>query len=286
MEMLEIQKVTYKDILKIVPSFISLDISKTSTGWVKYLNGEVTQGTYSIKATEDDGVSQRREFREFLKSIFKDDEFEYIFIEDVIGSINFKTARTLYQLNPLADDMVADGIIKAKHIIREDNKVWKKNLRLCSGYESNIRANSDDKQITRDSLLLLGFGDGTTNEIAEDIYDAMGMAIGVIYRKHVLNDKTSGKKLRKDISKVYKVKQEFDLYDALDVANEVGGEIVQVDFMNIKKDLKYNFKRFIEEQDDDTKIYIIKILTCKIGAIALDKGLDLDSEVSYLIVYR
>lgn len=286
MEILSIETLSYKNIITLVPSFISLDISKTSTGWIKYINGVQTQGTFTIQAPMEDGVGQRREFREFLKDLFQDDEFEYLFIEDTIGSINYKTARTLYQLNPIADDMIADGIIKANNIIREDNKVWKKNLKKCANYKGSIRAESDDKYITRMALLNLGFGDGTTNTIAEDIYDAMGLSIGIIYRIKVLNEQKSVKKLKKDIGKVYKIHQFYDLYEALDDANEVGGEIHQVDFTNIKRDLKFNFKRLIEELDDDTKTFIISIPTSKIGAVALNKGLNLDIPMSYLVVYR
>ena len=86
--------------------------------------------------------------------------------------------------------------------------------------------------------------------------------------------------------KGYKIKQFFDEYGALDFANELGGEIHEVDFLRIKKDLKFNFKHMITDLDDDSKTFLIKILTCKMGVVALEKGLDLDSEVSYLVVYR
>lgn len=286
LEMKTIEKVTYKTIIKLVPSFVSLDISLTGTGWSRWHNGVLTQGCFKIEAPEEDSVGRRREFRENILSIFDGAEFEYLFIEDVIGSVNFKTAVTLYQLNPLADDMVADGIIHAKTIIREDNNKWKKYLKLCSGYQSPIRADSDDKRIIRDALHLLDFGDRTTNTIVQDIYDSLGLAVGVIYRLIVMKEEAVKKKLKKDIAKVYKINQFYDYYEALDNANAVGGEIKEVDFLNIKRDLKYNFKRMIEETDDDTKTYLISVLTCKIGAVAIEKGLDLDMEVSYLVVYR
>lgn len=286
MEMLNIESVSYLDIFKLVPSFISLDISKNATGWVKWLNEEVTTGVFSITAPEEDEVGRRRQFREFLKELFGDDEFEYLFIEDVIGSVNFKTAKILYQLNTIPDDMVVDGVIKAKTIIREDNKVWKKNLKSCSGYVSKVRSDSDDKKIVRESLYLLGFGDGTNNVIKQDIYDAIGLAVGVIFKKFILKEDKSKRKLRKDISRGYKIHQFSDYYQALDDANEVGGEIYESDFTNAKKDLKYNFKKLIEELEDDGKTFLIKIPTCKIGAVALDKGLDLNMETSYLVVYR
>ena len=43
-------KVTYKDFIKMEPTFLSLDISVRSTGWVLCINGEVQYGTYSIES--------------------------------------------------------------------------------------------------------------------------------------------------------------------------------------------------------------------------------------------
>jgi hypothetical protein len=286
MEMLSIEGVSYLDIIKLSPDFVSLDISVHSTGYARWYKGELTTGTYSIQAPPEDEVGRRREFRTFLKDLLKDDEFEYLFIEDVIGSINFKTAKALYQLNPIADDMIDSGVLNVKTVIREGNKVWKSYLRKCSGYVSPIRSKKDDKEIIRDCLLLMGFGDGTNKTIKEDIYDAIGLACGIIYKRYILKDTKSGPKLKKDLSKGYKILQFPDLYQALDEANDIGGEIHQVNFMNIKKDLKYNFKNMIETLDDDKKTFVISILTCKMGAIALDKNLDLSREDSYLVVFR
>jgi hypothetical protein len=56
--------------------------------------------------------------------------------------------------------------------------------------------------------------------------------------------------------------------------------------MNIKRDLKFNFKKAVEEIQSDTKLFIVSILTCKIGAVALEKKLDLANEVSHLLIYR
>lgn len=286
MEFQTISGFTYLDVFKLVPSFVSLDISLNSTGWGKWKDGEYTTGTFSVLADQDDGVGRRREFRQFLLELFGEDEYEYLFVEDIIGSVNFKTAKILYQLNPIADDMADEGLIKVKKIIREDNKAWKSQLNKCSGYKSPIRSSSNDKQIIMESIYLLGFGDKTTDVIAEDIYDCTGLAVGCIYKKFISNDKKSTKKLKKDVSKVYKIRQFADYYEALDDANELGGVIHELDLTKAKKDLKYNFKRMIEETDDDRKTYLITIQTNKIGSLALDKGLDLDIEMSYLVVFR
>lgn len=284
-----IEAITYLDILKYVNSFISLDISKSSTGWIRYIDGEYTQGTYTVETDYDiDAVGARKEFRKFLKDLFDGYHFEYVFIEKPTGGANFKTNTVLYQLNPLVDDMIDDGILFADNIIREDNNEWKKNLRKVSGYESEIKGEADIKQQIRDCLYLLGYGDKTTKVIKEDTYDAMGIAVGVIYRIKVLQTIKKPKKLKNDITKVWKVEQfsnELDQYDYAQTKNR-DEDIVVLDFFNIKRDLKYNFKKYIEETQDDTKIYMINILTCKIGELAIRKKFDLDLEESFLVVWR
>jgi hypothetical protein len=277
--------VTYIDVLKLCPDFVSLDISVSSTGWCKWSNGNFTYGKYSLLTPTEDDVGRRREFRDFLKDLFKDEEFEYLFVEDVIGGVNHKTNKILYQLNPLADDLIDDGVLKVKKVLREDNNKWKMHLRKCSGFVSSVRGSKDVKGDIQSCLHMLGFGSAST-PLVEDIYDAVGLAMGLIFKLYVLKDTKTGPKLKKNISKVYKLKQFTEEYSALDYANDVGGSIESVNFCNIKKDLKWNFKRLIENLDDDKRTFVISIFTCKIGALALDKGFDLDSEMSYIVAYR
>jgi len=281
-----VSAVSYLDLLKLVPSFVSLDISVNSTGWVRWRDGNLEYGVYRVQASKDDEVARRREFREFLRSLFQDYHYDYLFIEDVIGGVNFKTNKILYQLNPIADDLADAGEIHVKEIIREDNKVWKSLLKKCANYKSPILSQKDDKQVVRDSLFLLGFGDKTTTTIPEDVYDALGMAVGVLFKRFVLKNEKAGRRLRTDITRGYAIHQFDEYYAALDCANEVGGFIHNVDFTHIRRDLKANFKKLIEELGDDTKTFVITIPTSKIGVLALDKDLDLDYETSYLVVYR
>lgn len=285
MTSMDIRRTTYLDIFKLSPNFISLDISVNETGWGKWLDGEYTYGFYKLKTPESDDVGRRREFREFLKELFGDDQFEYCFIEDVIGGVNFKTNKILYQLNPIADDLIADGILHAKQVVREGNTEWKSYLRKCSGYKSKIVGSSEVKADIQAALHMMDFGSPDA-AIAEGSYDATGMAIAIIYKRYVLAKQLKAPKLKTDITKGYKVKQFADEFEALDYANELPREIVEVDFLEINRDLKSNFKRFVTDLGADDKIFVIKILTSKIGLLALKKKLDLDLEVSYLVVYK
>lgn len=282
--------VTYNSFLKLVPNFISLDISKNSTGWVRSIDGIIDEGSFEIKADKYDLVKVRRDFRNFVIGLCGDRVVDYVFIEDNIGSINFDTARVLFQLNCITDDLNDMGLIKVNNIIREDNRVWKKNLKKAANYKATIKSSKDDKQVVRDALLLMGYGDGTTDHIKEDIYDAMGLAVGVIYSRFVVRETSSTRKLKTNINVGYKVKQfegEYDAYDfANDLARKTGQTMVNLDYMNIKRDLAFNFKKEITSFEDENKIYVIKVLTCKIGVLAVKLKLDLNISESYLVVSK
>lgn len=272
-------------IFSYVDSFISLDISKTSTGWVRYRNGIKEEGCYTIKSDVEDLLAQRKEFREFIIDLFQNQTYEYVFIEDTIGSVNYKTSRILQQLNPITDDLMELGMLPQSPIIREGNGTWKKNLCFIANYKPEIKG-EDDKTTIRNALQCLGYGDGSIAFVREDIFDAHGLAVGCITRLKLRAEPVKKKKLKTNISQVYKIEQFSDEYEALDRANALDRHIEQVNLLNASRDLNYNFKKHIIETDDDTKVYFITIPTNKIGRIALDKGFNLDYDISYLVVYR
>lgn len=276
---------TVDTIFAFTESFISLDISKTSTGWVRYKNGKHEYGHFTITADSNDLTAQRREFRNFIIDLFQNQEYEFVFIEDTIGSVNHKTARILNQLNAIPDDLMDMGLIPKSPIIREDNKVWKSNLRFIANYKPLIKG-EDDKTMIRNALKKLGFGDGTESFVVEDIYDAHGLAVGGITRLKLKSEPVKKQKLRTDISKVYKIEQFADEYEALDRANELNRHIENIDFSNISRDLKFHFKKYVTELGDDTRVFVIAVPTSKIGSLLISKNLSLDYEVSYLVVYR
>ena len=80
--MIEFKKLDYTDFLKYEPTFLSLDISVRSTGWVKSVNGEVTWGTKTLEA--EDELGRRKEFREFLISMLGDIHFPVVFVANPV----------------------------------------------------------------------------------------------------------------------------------------------------------------------------------------------------------
>lgn len=279
------EKLLYTHIIAFVPSFLSLDISVKGTGWTLYVDGEMTQGRYTLESLPDDDLGRRREFKNFLKSLVGDRELDTVFVEDVIGGINFKTDKILYQLNPIVDDLVDDGVLNIRNVVREGNKEWKAALKKCSGYVSDIKGNKDEKQIVRDSLYNLGYGDRTTNTIAEDIYDSLGLAIGAIFRKFYMQKEKRASKLKTDVTKGFKVLQYSDEYDAIEKATSLNREVHKIRVDGVR-DVPYMFKQLVKKLDRHTDVFLIETPSVKLGLLGLSKKLDLTQEKTFLVVYE
>lgn len=288
-----VSKDGYKTILSKYKSFVSIDPSKTSTGYVVYQDNKIVkQGCYKTQTDFlEDAVGMRREYREFLKDIFGDYEYDVVFIENTIGGINFETNTILTQLNPIVDDMIDMGIIHAKRVVREGNTVWKKYLKKISNYKSHIVAHSDDKLEIREALKILGYGDGTTNTIVQDTYDAMGIAIGCIVREDmegVVGIKK--KRLSPNINSGYKVKLFYAEKDALEYANKRAvkneKDIIYVDFTHNNKKIETNFKELINENEYTDKNYLLYVKSIKTGLIGVENDIDTDEENVFVYAYK
>ena len=149
-----IKSVSYQDILQLEPDFISLDISINSTGWVRSRDGVIDFGTYSLKSLDE--LDRRVEFRGFLQDLIGGYSYKRVYVEDVIAGTNFKTTKSLIQLNTIVDDMKVFDLIKVDKIIREDNNSWKKYLRQVSNYESDIKKENPKDMIVQ-CLNQIGF---------------------------------------------------------------------------------------------------------------------------------
>ena len=283
--MLEIRKLVYTDYLEKEPTFFSLDISVNSTGWVKSLNGEVSWGTYSLQSKDE--LGRRKEFREFLISMMSDAFYPIVFVEDVIAGTNFKTTKGLIQLNTIVDDLKEYGLLNIGEIKRIDNKKWKMYLRQACNYDGDIKK-QEDKELIRNCLKEVGFNP----KEKQDVYDAMGIAISVIYRDSIIKEKpkTEGV-LKKDLKKGYSISQFTEKDKKFDkklenLKKKYNREIEDLDWSNETRDVLYLFKSKINKEGIDNKIYVIYINNMKLSTLALTKGLQTDTEYSYLIVTK
>jgi hypothetical protein len=283
--MIEFKKLDYTDFLKYEPTFLSLDISVRSTGWVKSVNGEVTWGTKTSEA--EDELGRRKEFREFLISMLGETHFPVVFVEDVIAGTNFKTTKGLIQLNTIVDDLKEYGLVSVGEIKRIDNKVWKKYLKMASNYDGDIKK-EDEKQLITNCMKEIGFN----FRIKQDIYDAMGIAVAVIYRDKIVNEKPKVETvLKKDLKTGYTIKQ-FDEKDkkyekSLQTLKEkYDREVEELDWSKESRDVLYLFKQKINKDKVDNKIYIIYVDNMKLGILALTKKLSVDNPFSSLIITK
>lgn len=293
---LDLQSVTYKDIIATVPSFISIDPSKTGTGYVKVKQGVVVEeGCYKIETDfVEDSVGMRREYRDFLIKLFGDEEYEEVFIENTIGSGNYTTFTILTQINPIVDDLKDMGIIKFKKLTRVGNTQWKKYLYQMAMYKPPYVGFNDVKKMIRDSLKMLGYGDGTTGTIKQDTYDAMGIAVGVLYaRTQNAEVSVRTKKIYPDLTKGYKTYIYEGYEDALSKAVEIslktGLDILELDFYPTNVSLENNFKKYTKENNISKKVYLLSSKAIKTGSIGLDHNINVktDSERQvFIVAYR
>lgn len=282
---MEINKITYLDYLKLEPTFLSLDISVRSTGWVLCLNGEVKYGTYSIESQDE--LGRRREFREFLIDLIGKNYIPVVIVEDVIAGTNFKTTKGLIQLNSIIDDLNEYNLVSVGEIKRIDNKKWKKYLKSASNYDGDIKK-EEDKILIKNCMIELGFSES----VKQDIYDAMGMAVAVIYRDKFLNEVSkTDTVLKKDLKRGYTIKQ-FDVLDKKSdkylekLKEKYNRDIENIDWSMESRDILYLFKQKINRDDYDNNIYIIKVNSMKLGVLALTKKLNTDIPISYLIITK
>lgn len=282
--MTKLSKLTYQDILRLEPTFISLDISVHSTGWLKSIDGVLDWGTYSLQSKDE--LGRRREFKQFLIDLFGNQEYSIVYVEDVIAGTNFKTTKGLIQLNTIVDDLVDVGILNVKEIKREDNKKWKKYLKMASNYESRI-LKEKDKELIKNSLHEIGFNE----DVAQDIYDALGLAVSMIFRYKVLGETRKDlTPLKMDLKRGYQIKQ-YNSREKLVVAGKKESikrnrEIEEIDWSEEKRDILYLFKQKIKADQNDDKIYLITEKSNKLGIIALEKKLNTDEEITYLMITK
>lgn len=282
---MEINKITYLDYLKLEPTFLSLDISVRSTGWVLCLNGKVKYGTYSIESQDE--LGRRREFREFLIDLIGKNHIPVVIVEDVIAGTNFKTTKGLIQLNSIIDDLNEYNLVSVGEIKRIDNKKWKKYLKSASNYDGDIKK-EEDKILIKNCMIELGFSES----VKQDIYDAMGMAVAVIYRDKFLNEVSkTDTVLKKDLKRGYTIKQ-FEVLDKKSdkylekLKEKYNRDIENIDWSMETRDILYLFKQKINRDDYDNNIYIIKVNSMKLGVLALTKKLNTDIPISYLIITK
>lgn len=282
---MKIDSLNYIDFLKLEPTFISLDISVRSTGWVKSLNGNIEYGTYTIKSVDE--TDRRKEFREFLINLIGKEKIPVVFVEDVIAGTNFLTTKGLIQLNTIVDDLKEYGILDIDKIKRIDNKKWKKYLKSACNYEGDIKK-EEDKQLIKNCLNQIGFNEN----VKQDIYDAIGIAVSVIYRDNILKEEPKiNTVLKKDLKSGYSIKQfmeknkKFDKY-LENLKNKYNREVEVIDWSFEVRDILYLFKQKISNEKVDNKIYIITVNNMKLGILALTKKLNVETPYSYLIITK
>lgn len=254
--------------------FLTFDISVLSTGWCKWDGEVLTYGTFGLSEKTD--LGRRMEFRQRVIELIDGEQFDFIGVEDVIMGCNFDTTRALIQLNPIVDDLVYLGVVPNSEVQRIGNTEWKKYLREVSGY-SGIVAGFGKEDIVK-ALNSLGF---QTDE-AQDVYDAVGVSLGVIMRKRGCKIQQKHSKLKTDLTKSY-IFMEYSEDRVLSLKAD-GFDVCEVEFGGYR-DMPHQFRDVVEAVGDD-KIFILDAPRDKYGTLALTNKLVFNGVNNKMIAYK
>lgn len=202
------------DIDMIIPKtgrYLSLDVSKTSTGFTIVEDHKMAWANIELKTSMEAVHGEallRREFRRELKRYIGGMAFDAIVVEDVFSGSQVQGVRSLYALNTVIDDMILDGDISCPDdsFVRVQNGMWKKWLRTLDP-EGMIRAHNDKQQIAK---LLELVGIVAEGKGYQDRLDSMGMLAGYFLVKRGFAGTGAGKEVKKTSSiKIGDVKAEY-----------------------------------------------------------------------------
>lgn len=268
----------YIEILKLVKSALSLDISKTSTGVTIWENSKLSHYIISLDGVDDE-YETRKLFKEYLAELTEGKSFELVCVEDVFGGVNYTTTRELLALNTVPDELISDGVFSCERLFREENTSWKSSLReygkLGGSPKHKIEIQWMLKNLDIDIHSFDRFNTPDKNDRFQDILDSIAMLLGVISREKL----KKGVKLKKLGLKNMNVDWCYSLEE---YENEIwsGGDY---SILEIKR---YTVKE-LEDEITRTKgltTIISEIPTNMLGRLLVDYEIDLDLDYVCLIV--
>ena len=246
--------------------YLSLDISKSSTGITFVNNGEFITGNINLEDEKGDHkeVLLRRALKRDLSELVQGVDFDLIIIEDVFVGSNPETARLLFALNTAIDELILDEVCSTKKFLRVSNQRWKSWLYTLD--TNNISRGYDDKEKVRICLELIGFTD--SGEGYQDRLDSMGMLVSYFLKGKEQDDKGILKrnKIRfSDIEASYDIDSSY-LFYGLDYVDR--DKVEFIDFNKITK------KRMLELLTSNPEAVYVTGKPVLLGNLAIELGLD------------
>ena len=267
-----IDTITYDNITPKNGVYLSLDVSKNSTGVTLIENGERVVGNIVLEEQVGDHkeVLYRRALKRDLLQLVEGKDFDLIIIEDAYVGENPDTVRLLFALNTAIDEMILDGICTCKKFLRVSNKLWKSWLSVVDSTHAYKGLN--DKEKIRNYLEILGITDD--REGYQDRLDSMGMLAGY-FLKGSKEEKPVVKKKKvniNDIEASYDVDTGYLFYDKDDIDTD---KIVFIDNKRVSK------SKVIELLTNNPETIFITAEKVKLGNLGEDLGLDILEDGGY-----
>lgn len=280
-----------------VGSVFSLDVSKSSTGYFKAVDGSIELGSIQldIKGWEDSLANGRllTGLRDRILKVMGDTRhYDLICIEEAILGVNAKTSSLAYALNYVIDMLLSDGVVTCDRFIRDTNSSWKSSLRNLTGTSTmrvsdsslgkskSKRTSELQKREVISCLQAMNFAEAFSvdgysswtkylSSGVQDTLDATGLALGVLYKYYTLNELKVLHSERK--VKVYKSLADAERYSKYDLV-----EVPRVPANKVNK--------WVSEVGSDTGASASYLMvTDNLGAYGIKHGILIDG-LAYLVV--
>ncbi len=272
------QQLTLDNIIKGMPSIITLDVAPQHTGIV-YWDG-IQLKEYYFKLTEPDKENThwlyylRREFKQKLSEIVKGKVFDFCLIEDVYGGENYDTVIQLVTLNTVIDELMFDNICTIKTFYRLKPTSWMSKARQIYKQDNKLKSKFETQGLLEylqcDYYLEnKGLSAAQKKECCfEDICDAYGMLIAVVAMNKLADSKTTKEKKINftDIKMLY-VEHLEDCQQSRDkrFKNEAKQKV------ELRKNIKDSILDIVRE-DKENKVFYADLPVSSLGAFGMKYG--------------
>lgn len=231
-----IDKPTFKELLKNLKSAIAFDIAPHHTGIMIWDGVELKD--YGSHLTTPDTSNPhweyilRRDFKAEVREIVREKAFEACIVENVHGEENFVTVRQLLALNTVPDELLFEGTFHADEFYRWSASEWMAKTRKIYKQENKLKSKVETQGLLSylDCEYYLKYKDYPEKErdarelnlptkadiCFEDKCDACGMLMALVSNKIYKDNTPKSSSIKKSSIKYIYLEDIEDTYDCKD----------------------------------------------------------------------
>ena len=270
------QILDFQNLVKGMPSVITLDIAPLHTGVVVWDGNELHTYYFHMQMADKENPQwlylKRKEFKSYLYSIVKDHHYDYCLVEDVHAEQNYDTLIQLLNINNVIDELADEGFCSIGTFYRmqvsswqaKTRKIYKQSGKLTSKVETqgllaylNCPYYNQYKDLTETQKKDICF---------EDTCDALGMLLAVVAMVKDVATTSSSKRNKLKFSNVKMLYVEYleDCQKSRDKRFKTE-EKVEV---TLKKNIKASIEQILQE-DTEGKVFYAELPVNNLGSFGM-----------------